>query len=76
VVQLYVANTPVKDPALYERMGHNYSETDGNIAVEALEMDQEFYLQHGQQRERLNVRELVDRRFAEYAVQVLGPYQR
>jgi NitT/TauT family transport system substrate-binding protein len=75
VVQLFIANTPVKDAALYERMGNAYGETDGNIGVEALEADQEFYLQHGMQRDRLNMHDLVDKRFAEYALQALGPYQ-
>jgi NitT/TauT family transport system substrate-binding protein len=75
VVQLFIANTPVKDAAIYDRMADSYGETNGNIGVEALEADQEFYLQHGMQRERINMRELVDKRFAEYALQVLGPYQ-
>jgi ABC-type nitrate/sulfonate/bicarbonate transport system substrate-binding protein len=75
VVQLFIANTPVKDAALYERMADTYGETNGNIGIEALEADQEFYLQHGLQRERVNIRELADTRFAEYALQVLGPYQ-
>ncbi len=76
VVQLFIANTPVKDAALYEKMGQSYSETDGNISVEALEVDQDFYLQQGMQKERVNFRQLIDPRFAEYAIQVLGPYQR
>ncbi len=76
VVQLFIANTPVKDASVYERMADSYNEPNGSIGVEALGADQEFYLQHGMQRERLNVRELVDTRFADYARQALGEYQR
>ncbi len=76
VVQLMVANTAVKDAALYDRMADTYSETDGNVGVEALEVDQDFYVQQGMQRERVNIRDLVDNRFAEYAVGVLGRYPR
>src|SRR5262249_51850696 len=76
VVQLFIVNTPVKDAAVYERMADSYQETDGRLGTDALEVDQDFYLQHSMQKDRLNVRALVDPRFAEYAVQVLGPYQR
>src|SRR5205823_9074038 len=76
VVQLMVANTAVKDPALYDRMADSYSETDVNIGVDALEVDQDFYVQAGMQRENVNMREFVDPRFGEYVLSVLGRYQR
>jgi NitT/TauT family transport system substrate-binding protein len=76
VVQLMVANTAVKDPALYDRMADSYSETDANVGVDALEVDQDFYVQAGMQREKVNMRDLVDPRFGEYVVSVLGRYQR
>jgi len=75
-VQLMVASSAVKDAALYDRMAATYSETDGKVAVEALEVDQDFFVQAGMQREKVNLRNFVDQRFGEYAVEVLGPYRR
>jgi NitT/TauT family transport system substrate-binding protein len=75
-VQLMVANSAVKDAPLYDRMAASYSETDGKVAVEALEVDQDFFVQAGMQREKVNLRNFVDDRFGEYAVEVLGRYQR
>lgn len=75
VVQLHVANTPVKDAAVYEKMAATYQETNGNVNAAALERDQEQYLRRGDQRQRIDLRALVDASFAEYAVGQLGRYQ-
>ncbi|HLH22425.1 MAG TPA: ABC transporter substrate-binding protein [Chloroflexota bacterium] len=74
-IQLFIDNTPLKDRALYDQMGFSYSETNGNVNLQALDKDQDFYLQQGMQKEKIAPELLVDPTFAQYAVQVLGPYQ-
>lgn len=74
VIQLYVKNTPVKDAALWQRMAQSYSETNGRVNTQALEIDQEFYVRQGFQRAKVEVGTIVDPSFAQYAIQVLGRY--
>ena len=56
-------------------MGFSYSETNGSVNVDALDKDQDFYLQQGVQKEKLPPERLIDPTFAQYALGVLGPYQ-
>jgi len=76
VIQIYVKNTTITDPALYDRMLHVYNEVDGKVNVEALDRDQDFNVRQGQQREKIDLRALVDPTYSDYAVQLLGRYQR
>ena len=67
--------TAVKDPALYERMTMPGLNPDGEVNVESLREDYEFWLANGYQEERVTVTDLVDHSFVRYAVQQLGPYR-
>ena len=75
VIQLFIQNTTMKDPALYERMGYSYSETNGGINLETMNGDEDFYLKHGYQKEKIDPRAIIDTSFSEYAVQQLGRYE-
>jgi NitT/TauT family transport system substrate-binding protein len=75
VVQALVKHTTVKDPALYERMTMPGLNPDGEVNVESLREDYEFWLANGYQEERVTVTDLVDHSFVRYAVQQLGPYR-
>src|SRR5262249_31425539 len=70
--QILIDNTPLKNLALWRRMWPSYSETNGGVNTRAIEVDQDFYVRQGFQREKLDARSIVDPSFAEYAVQVLG----
>jgi ABC-type nitrate/sulfonate/bicarbonate transport system substrate-binding protein len=72
VFQILIDNTQLKDMALWQRMSPTYSETNGAVNTRAIEADQDFYVRQGLQRERIDVRTIVDPSFAQYAVQVLG----
>ena len=74
-IQIFINNTPLKERALYDKMGFSYSETNGSVNVDALDRDQDFYLQQGVQKEKLPPERLIDPTFAQYALGVLGPYQ-
>jgi NitT/TauT family transport system substrate-binding protein len=71
-VALYVKHTPLKDPKLYDRMGHVRYEVNADTRMASLEDEQALYLRLGLQRQRVDLSTIVDRRFAEHAVQVLG----
>jgi NitT/TauT family transport system substrate-binding protein len=75
VVQALVKHTTVKDPALYERMTMPGLNPNGEVNVESLREDYEFWLANGYQEERVTVTDLVDHSFVRYAVQQLGPYR-
>ena len=71
-----IKHTPVKDPSLYNRMTFQGYDPDGRINRESIARDQEYFLAAGLQQVALDLDQLIDARFAEHAVQVLGPYQR
>jgi len=75
VVQALVKHTTVKDPALYDRMAMPGLNPDGEVNVESLREDYEFWLANGYQEERVTLTDLVDSSFVRYAVQQLGPYR-
>jgi NitT/TauT family transport system substrate-binding protein len=65
----------VKDPALYDRMQLAGLDPDGEVNVESLRADAEYWLENNYREERTPVDELLDRSFAQYARQQLGPYR-
>ena len=75
VIQTFVKHTGLKDPALYDRMGISYNGTNGEINMQDLALQQQYYVAHGDQPRAVEVDSLVDKGFADRAVQVLGPYQ-
>jgi NitT/TauT family transport system substrate-binding protein len=75
VVDILVRNTPVKDPAVYDKMAMPGIAPDGRVNLQSLEMDQEYYLRVGKQQQAVDYRQVVDMSFADWATQQLGPYR-
>jgi NitT/TauT family transport system substrate-binding protein len=73
-VELFIKYTPQKDAKLYDAMGLSYNEPNGNTNTAAIETDQDFYVRQGLQKEKIDVTRLVDSKFSQYAVGVLGRY--
>jgi len=74
VIATLVRHTAVRDPALYDRMVMPGLDPNGRMQVAQIRDDQEFWLSRGLQQARINVDEVVDHRYVDAAVQVLGPY--
>jgi NitT/TauT family transport system substrate-binding protein len=74
VVATLIRHTAVREPSLYDRMVMPGLDPNGRMNVASIREDQEFWLARGLQQTRINVDEVVDHRFADAAVQVLGPY--
>jgi NitT/TauT family transport system substrate-binding protein len=74
-VSQLVKHLPVKDPALYARMGMPYVNPDGRINTADIKAQQDWYVAQGQVQQPIDVDRVVDNRFAEFALRVLGPYR-
>lgn len=72
VIQMLIDNSPVKDRALYDRMATTYPEFNGQANQRAVEVDQDFYVRQGLQREKLDLAAVVDTSFSAYALSALG----
>ncbi len=75
VIGILTRQTPVTDPALYERMALPGLHPDGALSVPSIAADQEIWLQLGMLPTRLDLSHVVDTSFAEAAAQALGPYR-
>jgi len=76
LVPMFIAHTPVKDPSLYDRMVFQGIDPDGRVNRESIEGDMRYYVATGQLPAPVDLDQLLDSRFTDYAVQVLGPYPR
>ncbi|HEY7063305.1 MAG TPA: ABC transporter substrate-binding protein [Chloroflexota bacterium] len=75
VVDILAEHTPVKDKALYAKMGFNAMDPDGRIMPDRIAADVQYYLAKGFIQQAVDVGPLIDMRFVDYAVQRLGPYR-
>jgi NitT/TauT family transport system substrate-binding protein len=76
VVQALMKYTPIKDPTVYEEMRPAGLDPDGKLVLPSIRDDLAYYEQSGLVREPVDLSQLVDTSYQEYAVQQLGPYQR
>lgn len=67
--------TPVKDAALYDKMGPTAVGVNGDVDAKNIAEQMEWYMGAGYVKTRLPVEKLVDNGLAEYAVKQLGRYQ-
>ncbi|HLH23229.1 MAG TPA: ABC transporter substrate-binding protein [Chloroflexota bacterium] len=76
LIDIFTKYTPVKDRDLYNRMVFQGFDPDGRINRESVERDMAYYVATGQIPGPVDLDRLIDMRFADYAVSVLGPYPR
>ncbi len=77
VVDIVARYLRVKDRKLL-KLGLSVQELapNGEINVKEIQEDQEWYFQRGLIKDKVDVHKMVDLRFLQAALQVLGPYQR
>lgn len=73
MVSILVNNTAVKEPALYDRMSWNYVNPNCSVNLQTLANDLEWYAGKGYV-PLLDIQQVVDNSYCEYAVQRLGAY--
>jgi NitT/TauT family transport system substrate-binding protein len=77
VEQILAKYTPVKDLALYDRITPAGLDPDGRMNLQAIRDDLAFFARQGcVSGEIADVSQVVDDSFIDYALRVLGPYQR
>jgi NitT/TauT family transport system substrate-binding protein len=74
-IAILIANTPVKDPALYQKMIMPGIDPNGRVSVLSLAQLQDWFLEKGSQKVRMDLNKVVDLQYAELAVKQLGPYR-
>jgi NitT/TauT family transport system substrate-binding protein len=67
--------TDLRDPELLERIEVGYINPNGLFDRAALAADYQWFRQHGGLTESVDLDQIVDDRFVQYAVSVLGPYR-
>jgi NitT/TauT family transport system substrate-binding protein len=75
VVRVLAQHTGITDPAVYDRMHVPYMNPDGAFSTYAYEDVQRYFIQHGVQPSIVNMDQIVDNSFANYAAAQLGPYR-
>jgi NitT/TauT family transport system substrate-binding protein len=75
IIATLTQRTTVKDLALYDRMSMPGLQPDGRINVARVAAHQDFWVATAQQQARVNLDTVIDQRFADAAVQALGPYR-
>jgi NitT/TauT family transport system substrate-binding protein len=73
-IDAFMKYTPLKDPAIYERIVYVGLDPNGRVLPSSLEKDQQYFVTSGQQPGRINLGDVVDMSYAEAAVRVLGSY--
>jgi NitT/TauT family transport system substrate-binding protein len=66
--------TPIKDLSVYEAIVPSGIDPDGELNLESMEYDQEWYLARGYLREKVDLGRVVDLRYRDAALQRLGRY--
>jgi ABC-type nitrate/sulfonate/bicarbonate transport system substrate-binding protein len=74
-VAVLVRETALKDPALYDRIVLPYIDPDGVFGLNGYQEVQEYFVRHGTLPQTVDLTQLLDPSFAQYAAQQLGPYR-
>jgi NitT/TauT family transport system substrate-binding protein len=74
VIQVLAEYTPIKDTSLYERMVPSGMDPDGGLNLQSMEYDQDWYIERGHLREKIELSRVVDLSYREAALQRIGRY--
>jgi NitT/TauT family transport system substrate-binding protein len=75
MIDLLTRYTTVKDAAMFERMAMAGLDPDGRVNQASVAEDLDFYIRNGYVQQRLDVADVIDNRYVDYAVERLGPYR-
>jgi NitT/TauT family transport system substrate-binding protein len=72
IVQILIKYTPIKDPNLYGRLLTSPVDPNSPLTERPLNELQDYYVQTGAVQQRVDVRQVVDPSYTDYALQRLG----
>jgi NitT/TauT family transport system substrate-binding protein len=73
-IALIIKHVPLRDAALFDKMGFTALNPDGKLNLEGVKNDLQWFVDHGLTQQAPDLNQVIDTSFAEYAVQRLGPY--
>ena len=74
VVRVLAENTTVTDPAIYEQMRPAGLSPDGEVDIQSIAEDLNYYVDSGQVKDRPDLSQLINTSFQQLAVNELGHY--
>lgn len=75
VVAILIKNTSLKKPEQYEQAGFPGLNPDGRVNAESVASDHDWLVKEGLLTQKLDLKQIIDNQFADYAVQTLGKYK-
>jgi NitT/TauT family transport system substrate-binding protein len=72
VIDICIKYTSLKDRAMYEKMQWSYMDPNGEISIEGLRDQQEWYVKNGFVSTKASIDGMIDRRFLDYALDKIG----
>jgi NitT/TauT family transport system substrate-binding protein len=75
VVDILTRQTSVKDARLYDQMAFAAIDPDGRVLPERLAEDVQYYVSKGYMTQPMDVRQVLDQQYVDYALSRLGPYR-
>jgi len=75
IVAALARNSSVSDPAAYDRITPTGFNPDGYINVDSIAADQEYFISTGVLPQRVDLAEVIDHQYVDYAIGRLGRYQ-
>ena len=74
VVEILARRTPIKDPAMYDRMNWISVNPNGEVFVDSLLDAQDFFMRNGLIQKKFTAEDLLDMRYVNAALQKVGRY--
>ncbi|MBV9119570.1 MAG: ABC transporter substrate-binding protein [Chloroflexi bacterium] len=75
LINIYVAHNKGSTADQWKSMGPVFNEVNGAVNMDAINNDQDYYIAHGWQKQKIDPKTIVDTSFSEAALKTLGPYQ-
>lgn len=75
VVEILTRHTPLKDPAVFNRIGPPGINPNGRVEVASIAYDQDWFLARGALSRPQDLSSVIDHEYVEYALQWLGEYR-
>lgn len=75
VVSILTKYTNMKDPAAYDRMDWSWMDPNGEVSLDGLRAQQDWYAAQGSVPKKVVVEQMVDRSFLDYALSRVGRVQ-
>lgn len=76
VVNILAKYSAQKDPAIIRKITAQAISPDGQLYAEALQRDIEYFVKVGTMKETLDIKQVIDYQYVDYAIQKLGKYQK